>query len=79
MAGARFRPLLDVANFLRRLGIETRATSLKAVAPPEAAPKIDAAVARLTDTGRTGMGAMFKVLGLSDRGLDALPGFDSAT
>jgi NADH dehydrogenase [ubiquinone] 1 alpha subcomplex assembly factor 7 len=64
---------------LHRLGIETRAASLKAVAPPDAAPKIDAAVARLTDTGRTGMGAMFKVLGLSDRRLEALPGFDSAT
>jgi NADH dehydrogenase [ubiquinone] 1 alpha subcomplex assembly factor 7 len=77
--GARTRGPIEQATFLRRLGIETRAASLKAVAPPDAAPKIDAAVARLTDTGRTGMGAMFKVLGLSDRRLEALPGFDSAT
>ena len=77
--GARTHGPIEQATFLRRLGIETRAAALKTVAPPAMAPKIDTAVARLTDESRTGMGAMFKVIGVSQRPLEALPGFDSAT
>jgi SAM-dependent MidA family methyltransferase len=75
--GARTHGPIEQALFLRRLGLEIRAASLKAVAPPSATPKIDAAVARLTEGGRTGMGTLFKVLGLSDPQLATLPGFHS--
>ncbi len=76
--GARVHPPIEQALFLRRLGIETRAAALKAVAPPAVAPKIDTAVGRLTEGGKTGMGTMFKVIGLSHHALESLPGFDSA-
>jgi NADH dehydrogenase [ubiquinone] 1 alpha subcomplex assembly factor 7 len=77
--GARAHGPITQALFLRRLGIETRAAALKAVAPAAMAPKIDAAVDRLTDAGNTGIGTMFKVLGLSGRALETLPGFDTAS
>ena len=39
------------------------------------APEIDAALARLTETGPRGMGELFKVVALTDPKLGALPGF----
>ena len=69
---------LDQATFLRRLGIEKRAATLKsAIATPGKAKEVDAAVARLTATGATGMGTMFKVIAFSDPKLGVLPGFES--
>ena len=61
---------------LRQLGIEERAAALKRGAPPDYAATIDAALARLTDEGRTGMGRLVKVLGVSSPKLDDLPGFN---
>jgi NADH dehydrogenase [ubiquinone] 1 alpha subcomplex assembly factor 7 len=77
--GARTHGPIEQARFLQRIGIETRAAALKATAPNGMASKIDAAVARLTAGGKTGMGTMFKVLAFTDPQLGALPGFDSAT
>ena len=51
--------------------------TLKASAPPDYAATIEAALARLTDENRTGMGRLFKALAVSDPKLDALPGFDA--
>jgi SAM-dependent MidA family methyltransferase len=64
-------------EFLHRLGIETRATALKARATPAQAEAVDAAWLRLTEGGSTGMGELFKVMALAGGRLGALPGFES--
>jgi SAM-dependent MidA family methyltransferase len=69
---------LDQATFLRRLGIDRRAATLKsAIATLEKAKEVDAAVARLTAAGATGMGTMFKAIAFSAPKLGVLPGFES--
>ncbi|MBO0756812.1 MAG: SAM-dependent methyltransferase [Bradyrhizobiaceae bacterium] len=78
-AGVRTLGPIEQAAFLRRIGIDIRAAALKAVAPTAMATKIDTSVARLTAGGRTGMGALFKVMALSHPALALLPGFDSST
>jgi NADH dehydrogenase [ubiquinone] 1 alpha subcomplex assembly factor 7 len=75
--GARVHGPIDQATFLRRLGIEQRAVNLKAVAPPDKARSVDVALGRLTAGGATGMGTMFKVLGLSGPETKSLPGFEA--
>jgi SAM-dependent MidA family methyltransferase len=75
--GARVHGPLDQATFLRRLGIEQRATNLKAVAPPDKAKAIEIAVARLTAGGAAGMGALFKAMGLSAPAIVSLPGLET--
>jgi SAM-dependent MidA family methyltransferase len=75
--GARVHGPLDQATFLRRLGIEQRATNLKAVAPPDKAQGIETALARLTAGGAAGMGALFKAIGLSAPAIGTLPGFET--
>jgi SAM-dependent MidA family methyltransferase len=74
--GAQVHGPIDQATLLRRLGIEQRATNLKKVAPPDKAAAVDGALARLTAGGATGMGQMFKALGISTPEIAALPGFD---
>jgi SAM-dependent MidA family methyltransferase len=74
--GARVHGPITQAAFLRRLGIAQRAAALKAGAPPSSAIAIDAAVERLTNEGRTGMGSLIKVVALSSPRLDSLPAFD---
>ena len=59
-------------DFLRRLGIETRAETLRA-ANPGRAGEIASGLARLI--GAAAMGTLFKVLALTDRGLGPPPGF----
>ena len=69
---------LDQGTFLRRLGIEKRAATLKsAIATPEKAKEVEAALARLTAADTTGMGRMFKVIAFSAPKLGVLPGFES--
>ncbi len=75
--GARVYGPVDQAPFLRNLGIEKRATALKAYAQKEKAEEIDAAVKRLLGEGRTGMGKLFKVLAIADPKLGDLPGFEN--
>ena len=67
-------PVLQ-GDFLRALGIDARAATLKRRATPAQAGAINAAVARLTGSGEGQMGALFKVLGLGAPGLPPLPGF----
>jgi NADH dehydrogenase [ubiquinone] 1 alpha subcomplex assembly factor 7 len=76
-AGARVHGPLTQGAFLRQLGIEARATALRAKATAAQAADIDAALARLTGAGRDAMGELFKVVALADPKLGALPGFDS--
>ena len=66
---------LSQREFLTRLGIASRAATLKAGATPEVAAGIDGALARLTGPGRDEMGELFKVIAFADRSLGALPGF----
>jgi NADH dehydrogenase [ubiquinone] 1 alpha subcomplex assembly factor 7 len=66
-------------DFLRALGIEARAAGLKARATPAQAAAIDAALERLTERGRTGMGELFKVLGLGHPSIPGLPGLEPAS
>ena len=75
--GARGFGPIEQGDLLRRLGIETRAATLKARATPEAAATIDAALLRLTAAGRTGMGVLFKAAAYAHRSLGVPPAFES--
>ncbi len=75
--GCRVHGPVTQATFLRRLGIEQRAANLKKVAPPDTARAVDIALGRLTAGGTTGMGTMFKALGLSPLAMATLPGLDA--
>lgn len=72
--GARVHGPITQGEFLKRLGIETRAVTLMTKASPEASEDIAGALKRLTAGGRTGMGSLFKVLGVSAPQLISLPG-----
>ncbi len=74
MGANGFGPI-DQSQFLRNLGIETRAAALKAKASPAAAAAIDLTVARLIGHGRTDMGALFKVAAFTHPNLGTPPGF----
>ena len=76
-AGARVHGPISQGDFLRRLGIEARAAALRAKAAAAQAADIDAALARLTGSGRESMGVLFKAMAFADPTLAALPGFDS--
>src|SRR5947207_4137257 len=73
--GARVHGPATQGDFLKRLGIETRAVTLMAKATHEVPEAISAALKRLTDSGRGGMGSMFKVLAISEPNLTSLAGF----
>jgi NADH dehydrogenase [ubiquinone] 1 alpha subcomplex assembly factor 7 len=74
--GASVNGPIHQGEFLRRLGIQTRAASLKANAPRDKASDIDGQVERLTGTGARRMGVLFKVLGIANPNLSPLPGFE---
>jgi len=67
---------IDQGDLLRRLGIETRAATLRARALPSAAEQIDSAVSRLTGYGRSQMGGLFKAVAFAQRALGTPPAFD---
>ena len=72
--GAAVHGPVTQGQFLRRIGIETRAVTLMAKASPEVSEDISGALNRLVGGGRSGMGSMFKVLGISAPRLTSLPG-----
>jgi NADH dehydrogenase [ubiquinone] 1 alpha subcomplex assembly factor 7 len=76
-AGARVHGPVTQGAFLRRLGIEARAATLRAAATAAQAADVDAALARLTGPGQDAMGELFKAIAFADSGSGALPGFDS--
>jgi NADH dehydrogenase [ubiquinone] 1 alpha subcomplex assembly factor 7 len=63
-------------DLLRRLGIEPRAAKLKANATPKVAGDIDAALTRLTGSGRADMGRLFKAVAFAAASLGSLPGLE---
>ncbi len=67
---------IEQAQFLSRLGIETRAASLKTKAPKNVATEIDFAVQRLIGRGSIAMGALFKAAAFGHSKLGAPPGFE---
>jgi SAM-dependent MidA family methyltransferase len=73
--GARVHGPVPQGDFLKRLGIEQRAATLMAKTTPEVSEDISGALKRLTEGGRGGMGSMFKVVAISDPGLETLAGF----
>jgi SAM-dependent MidA family methyltransferase len=75
--GAHAHGAVDQGSFLVTLGIDKRATALRVNAAPEVAAAVGVALERLIAPNQTGMGAMFKVLGLSHPGIPILPGFAS--
>ena len=70
---ARAGPVTQ-GDFLKRLGIESRAATLMAKATHEVSEDISGALKRLTEPGRGGMGSMFKVLGVSQPDVVSLAG-----
>jgi len=72
--GARVHGPVPQGEFLKRLGIETRAVTLMAKANHEVSEDIAEALQRLIGGGRSGMGSMFKVIGISDPSIDTLVG-----
>jgi NADH dehydrogenase [ubiquinone] 1 alpha subcomplex assembly factor 7 len=74
--GARVSGPIEQGNFLRNLGIEKRAATLKSLASPEKRAEIDSAVKRLLGEGRTEMGKLFKTLGIAHPSIGKLPGFE---
>jgi SAM-dependent MidA family methyltransferase len=73
--GARVHGPVPQGDFLKRLGIETRAINLMAKATHEVSEDVAGALKRLVGGGRGGMGQMFKVLGISEPNLTTLAGF----
>jgi SAM-dependent MidA family methyltransferase len=73
--GVRPHGLLPQGEFLRRLGIELRAATLKRGRDAKTGTEIDAAVARLTGPA-PGMGELLKAFAFARADLPALPGFD---
>ncbi len=75
--GARAYGPVDQGDFLRRLGIESRAVALKGTAPPSKVMEIERALTRLTGPGGRGMGQLFKAMGFGHPRLGPLPGFET--
>lgn len=75
-AGARLHGPVEQGEFLKRLGIETRAATLMSKASMQVSADIETALKRLTGTDRGAMGALFKVLGISHPDIRTLPGLD---
>jgi NADH dehydrogenase [ubiquinone] 1 alpha subcomplex assembly factor 7 len=73
--GARVHGPVPQGEFLKRLGIETRAVTLMAkTTEHEVSEDISSALKRLIGGGRGGMGSMFKVLAVSAPNLTSLAG-----
>ena len=72
--GARAHGPVTQGEFLKRLGIETRALTLMGKTTPEVSADISNALKRLTDSGRGGMGSMFKVLAITEPHLTSVAG-----
>lgn len=72
--GLHAHGLSTQGDFLQALGLDARAASLKKRATPTQAADIDKALARLTERGQKGMGELFKVLAVTHKALEAVPG-----
>ena len=77
--GARTHGPVPQGDFLKRLGIETRAVNLMAKATRETSEDVAGALKRLVGGGRGGMGQMFKALCVSEPSLVTVAGFADET
>ncbi len=77
--GAGVHGPVPQGDFLKRLGIETRAVNLMAKATSETSEDVASALKRLVGGGSSGMGQMFKVLGISEPNITTLAGFTDET
>lgn len=75
-AGAAVHGPVSQGDWLRRLGLEQRATALKARATPQQAAAIDAAATRLTATDQ--MGRLFKLLAITGPDAAVPAGFEGS-
>jgi NADH dehydrogenase [ubiquinone] 1 alpha subcomplex assembly factor 7 len=75
--GAKAHGPISQALFLRQLGIEARAATLKANASRAEAATIDAALERLAGLSRSGMGMLFKAMAFTPPALGTPPGFEN--
>jgi len=75
MGASGYGPVTQ-SQLLRRLGIMTRATSLKSKAAAGVAADIDAALKRLISEGAAGMGVLFKAAAFAHPALGVPPGFE---
>ena len=75
--GAQGHGPIDQGQFLRRLGIETRASMLKSKASQAISADIDSALTRLIGHGHAGMGTLFKVAALTHPAVGVPPAFDA--
>jgi NADH dehydrogenase [ubiquinone] 1 alpha subcomplex assembly factor 7 len=72
--GAKVHGPATQGEFLKRLGIETRAVTLMGKTTAEVSADISGALKRLTDSGRGGMGSMFKVMAVTEPNLASVAG-----
>ena len=72
--GARVHGPVPQGEFLKRLGIETRAVTLMAKSTHEISEDISGALKRLIGGGRGGMGSMFKAIAITGPNLTELAG-----
>ena len=75
-AGAQSHGPVVQGDFLRALGIETRAAALRRNATPDQRSAIDAALERLIDPAK--MGVLFKALAITPEGAPVPTGFEEA-
>jgi NADH dehydrogenase [ubiquinone] 1 alpha subcomplex assembly factor 7 len=75
MGASAYGPVTQ-SQLLRRLGIMTRAASLKSKAAASAAADIDAALKRLISEGEASMGVLFKAAAFAHPALGVPPGFE---
>ena len=72
--GAKIHGPVEQGVFLNRLGIDTRAQALIKHSSAQAASDVALALKRLVGNGHKGMGALFKVLGISHPAIEELAG-----
>jgi SAM-dependent MidA family methyltransferase len=75
--GAALHGPVTQGDYLRALGIDTRARRLKSAATPKQATAVDAALARLAGEGEGEMGALFKAMAIADPRLASLAAFET--
>jgi NADH dehydrogenase [ubiquinone] 1 alpha subcomplex assembly factor 7 len=75
--GSRVHGPVAQRDWLRQLGIDQRAATLKAHTPHDKRIEIDQALSRLTGSGAKGMGELCKVIAIADPKLKSLPGFET--
>jgi SAM-dependent MidA family methyltransferase len=68
---------IEQSEFLRRMGIETRAATLRAKNAGQRAGLIDTALSRLVGRGRNDMGSLFKVAAYAHPSVKTPPGFET--